>query len=244
MTQIFDIDLCIAGRVRRFIYVVKQAADRILRRFFRCSKRRCRACDRADDDIFTWDKIASGYNRRESTLGNKLTETIFSVTCDVIERHVKRSSSTLISVLCLPIQKSSGSCTALLTGDNQCNIICIIRFMHEYMQLILVLHLQLRCFECFGRDGCAACLTGVAADDGGDAALLIALACRFVIVDFIDVRNVVITEIDHRGIAEGGIARAGVQNSDDGSGFQLIDDSIVSTGGDRFIERTERQHHL
>ena len=244
MTQIFDIDLCVAGRVRRFIYIVKQTADGILRGFLRCSKRRCRACDRADHDIFAWDKIASVYIRRESTLANKLTETICSVTCDVIERYVKRASSTRISVLCSPTQKSSCSRSTLLTRDQQCDLICIFRFTHEYMQLILVLHLQLRCFECFGRDGCAACRTGVAADDSGDAILYIVLACRFIIADVFDFRNVVITEIDHRCISEGGIARAGIEDRDDRSGFQLIDDGVVSTGRDGFIERAERQHHL
>ena len=111
------------------------------------------------------------------------------------------------------------------------------------MQLILILHFQLRCFECFGRDGCAACGAGIAADDSGDAVLLVALARRFIIVYFIDFRNVVSTEIDHRYISEGGIARTGIEDSDDRGGFQLINDGIVSAGGDGFIERAERQHH-
>ena len=111
---------------------------------------------------------------------------------------------------------------------------------HDNMQLILVFHFQLRCFECFGRDGCAACGAGVAADDGGDTILLIALALRFVIVDVINFRNVFIAEIDHRCISEGGIARAGIEDGNDRGGFQLIDDGIVSTGGDGFIEGTER----
>ena len=51
------------------------------------------------------------------------------------------------------------------------------------MQFILVLHFQLRCFECFGRNGCAACDAGVAADDGGDTVLLVALARRFIFVE-------------------------------------------------------------
>ena len=112
------------------------------------------------------------------------------------------------------------------------------------MQLILVLHFQLRCFECFGRDGRAAGGAGIAADDSTDAILFIALTFRFVIVDLIDFRNVVSIKIDHHCISEGGIARAGIEDSDDRGGVQLIDDGIVSTGRDGFIERTERQHHL
>ena len=50
--------------------------------------------------------------------------------------------------------------------------------------------------------------------------------------------------MNHRGISEGGIARAGIEDGDDGRRVQLVDDGIVSAGGDGFIERAERQHHL
>ena len=58
---------------------------------------------------------------------------------------------------------------------------------HDDMQLILVLHFQLRCLECFGRDRCAACRAGVAADDRGGTILFIALTLRFIIVDVFDI---------------------------------------------------------
>ena len=110
------------------------------------------------------------------------------------------------------------------------------------MQPFFIPHLQLRRFQILHRQRGVIGLSGIAADNRRHTVLFIRLPLVLIVIYLSNLLYVRIPERNHRSIAEGGIARTGIEDRHHGSGFPLIDDDVISAGGNGFVYSAVREH--